>query len=246
MFDINYVNYQIKKNKILNKIIFFKKIDSTNDFLKSNNFPSGTIVISEMQTAGKGRYGKKWFSPQGGLWFSCVINKKSKRPYFYVILSSLAIIDTLRDYDIKAKIKWPNDILINYKKVSGILVENDYYKGKIIIGIGINVNNKIPENTDIEATSLKIAKRQKISIQKFFLKLIKRLDFYILNLKNKKNLILKRWIKNQVDLKNMKIKIFKNKVLKTYEFLKLYKNGNVKVRDEKGIIRIIKSDVFFM
>lgn len=195
MFDINYVNYQIKKNKILNKIIFFKKIDSTNDFLKSNNFPSGTIVISEMQTAGKGRYGKKWFSPQGGLWFSCVINKKSKRPYFYVILSSLAIIDTLKDYDIKAKIKWPNDILINCKKVSGILVENDYYKGKIIIGIGINVNNKIPVNTDIEATSLKIAKRQKISIQKFFLKLIKRLDFYILNLKNKKNLILKRWIK---------------------------------------------------
>lgn len=44
----------------------------------------------------------------------------------------------------------------------------------------------------------------------------------------------------------MKIKIFKNKVLKTYEFLKLYKNANIKVRDEKGIIRIIKSDVFFM
>jgi len=126
------------------------------------------------------------------------------------------------------------------------LVENDYYKGKIIIGVGINVNNKVPKNTDIKATSLKIEKNQEIDIQEFFLKVIKKLDFYVFNLKNKKNLILKKWIKNQVDLKNMKIKIFKNKILKTYEFLKLNKNGSVKVRDENGRIKTIKSDIFFM
>jgi BirA family biotin operon repressor/biotin-[acetyl-CoA-carboxylase] ligase len=246
MFDINSVNYQIKKNKIFNKIILFKKIDSTNNFLKSNDFPTGTIVLSETQTSGKGKYGKKWISPKGGLWFSCVINKRSKRPYFYVILSSLAVVDTLKNYAVDAKIKWPNDILIRHKKVSGILVENDYYKGKIIIGVGINVNNKVPKNTDIKATSLKIEKKQKIDIQEFFLKVIKKLDFYLFNLKNKKNLILKKWIKNQVDLKNMKIKIFKNKILKTYEFLKLNKNGSVKVRDENGRIKTIKSDIFFM
>ncbi|MCX7698676.1 MAG: biotin--[acetyl-CoA-carboxylase] ligase, partial [Candidatus Goldbacteria bacterium] len=147
MFDIENIKKGISQNCILNKIIFFKKIESTNKFLKENNFQNGTIILAEKQRGGYGKMGVKWYSPKGGLWFSFIINKKIKKPYKYLMAVAVAVVKTLKIYKIKAVIKKPNDILIDSKKVCGILLENDFYTGKVVVGVGLNVNNKVPSNT---------------------------------------------------------------------------------------------------
>ncbi len=246
MFDINFINNQIKKNKIINKIIFFKKIHSTNDFLREKNFSSGTIALAEIQIAGKGKLGKKWISEKGGLWFSFIINKKIKTPYIYVILTSVAVVDVLKKHKVSAAIKWPNDVLVNNKKICGILVENDYYKSKIITGVGININNRVPQNTDIPAVSLKKIKKGKININRFFIDVIKKIDKYISKLKMQKKMIIKKWLKNQYDLINKEIKIMKNGKVERFKVIKINKNGNILVNDEKKHEHVIKPDIFFI
>lgn len=248
MFNINFINKEIKKNSIFNKIIFFEKIDSTNNLLKEKDYSSGTIALAEVQLSGRGKFGKKWISEKGGLWFSFVLKRRTKTPYIYVILASVALLEVLKNYKLNARIKWPNDILVNGKKISGILVENDYYQGKVITGIGININNAPPKNTEIPAISLRQLKKQKIDINDFFIKLIKRLDFYVANQKNQKNKILNKWIKNQVDMKGKEIKIIKNNKVKNYSIIKIDKSGHIIARDinENGKIKKIKGEVFFI
>ncbi len=113
-----------------------------------------------MQLSGKGKMGKKWISDKGGLWFSFVINKKEKRPYLYVVLSSVALVEVLKKYNVKAKIKWPNDIVHNSKKICGILIESSIEsesKNRIVIGIGINCNQTdFPKEISQRTTSLKL------------------------------------------------------------------------------------------
>lgn len=192
LFNKNYIKRKILKHSFLNKIIFFKKIDSTNKFLKENNFISGTIILAEEQTDGYGKLGARWISPRGGLWFSFVINKKIKNPIKHLKITAVAIVKTLKMKKINSMIKIPNDILINNKKVCGILLENDLYTGKLIIGIGLNVNNKIPGNTNIPAISVSEVLKKKIDLNKLFLDLITMIDRCF---KKDKKIIEKYWKK---------------------------------------------------
>ncbi len=137
--------------------------------------------------------GVSWVSPAGGLWFSFVINKKIKFPIKYLKATAIAIVKTLKKYKIKSYIKKPNDILINGKKVCGILLENDFYTGKLIVGIGLNVNNKPPAKTNIPAISIKQVLKKKIDMDEMFLCLINILDKY---LTKDKGLVEKEWKKN--------------------------------------------------
>jgi len=115
----------------------FKKVKSTMDIAKNfiNDNKLG-IIVAEEQTEGRGRYGRKWFSPKGGLYFSFQI-KKNKLTDFLSEIVALSLIDTMKDFGLTCKIKFPNDIIINEKKICGILIEKkgDFY----IVGIGINV-----------------------------------------------------------------------------------------------------------
>lgn len=119
----------------------FEKVPSTMDvakeFLKKRE--ENFIIISEEQTDGRGRYGRRWFSPKGGLYFTFTF-KKNKITDYLSEMVSLAIIEIFKNFGIKnCKIKFPNDIIINEKKICGILIEKsgDFY----IIGIGINVKS---------------------------------------------------------------------------------------------------------
>lgn len=176
MFKKDYIKREISTNSVLNKIIFFEKIESTNKFLKENNLASGTIILTEEQISGYGKLGVQWFSPKGGLWFSFVINKKIKRPIKYLKAVAVAIVKTLKRNKINSVIKIPNDILINGKKVCGVLLENDFYTGKLIIGIGLNVNNKVPKETNIPAISLKQVLKKKTDLNEIFLNLTSFID----------------------------------------------------------------------
>jgi BirA family transcriptional regulator, biotin operon repressor / biotin---[acetyl-CoA-carboxylase] ligase len=121
--------------------IFLKETGSTMDqaSIFVNNNMEG-LVVAEKQQRGRGRYGKSWDSPSGGLYFSWAVKNKAKMKSYLSEAVSLSLVETLESFGIRTcKIKFPNDIIVNGNKIAGILIEKkgDFY----IIGIGINVNN---------------------------------------------------------------------------------------------------------
>ncbi len=148
---------------------YFREIDSTNNFAKqlaSEGYPEGTVVIAECQSAGRGRRGRQWHSEPGqGIFMSLILRpalpvKELSRITMFI---AVAIVDTLNEVGIKSGIKWPNDVLINGRKIAGILTEAvtdmdgiEY----IVTGIGLNVNTLIkdlPEEFRGIATSVREA-----------------------------------------------------------------------------------------
>ena len=128
-------------------IIHFDDIDSTNikaKELAQKDIEDGSIIISEKQTLGSGRFNRKWFSPLGGLWFTLVLRPNippTEAPKITQIAAA-SIYKTLRDFNINTTIKWPNDILLNDKKLCGILAEMKCDMDRVhylILGIGISV-----------------------------------------------------------------------------------------------------------
>lgn len=138
------------------KSYHYEIIDSTNyqaRKLIEQHVRTPFLVSAEEQTNGKGRNGRQWVSESGSLYLSIVLEpRKNIKPEIYSYVAALAVSDFLNRNNLNNYIKWPNDILVNDKKISGILLE--LYKGKVIIGIGVNVIG-FPEYTEnIEATSL--------------------------------------------------------------------------------------------
>lgn len=128
-------------------IIHFQTIDSTNDYAKkiANEEEEGTVIISEEQIKGKGRLGRQWYSKSHeGIWMS-VILKPDIMPYkapFITLIAGASIVKALNDLGVKTSIKWPNDIILNNKKISGILTELSAEIERvnhIVLGMGINV-----------------------------------------------------------------------------------------------------------
>ena len=149
------------------EILYFDSIDSTNtkaQELAEKGYPSGTLVVADKQIAGKGRRGRNWESPSGCGIFMTLMLKPDINPNnasMLTLVSALAVAKALADITGKdAKIKWPNDIIINGKKLVGILTEmsseldNIHY---VVIGIGINVNtDDFPENIASVAASMHV------------------------------------------------------------------------------------------
>jgi BirA family biotin operon repressor/biotin-[acetyl-CoA-carboxylase] ligase len=144
--------------------IILKKGGSTNSYaLKLKNtavFKEGLVVTADFQTRGKGQRGKEWESNSGeNLLLSAVIesNISINNQFDLNIVSSLAVMDCLKSYDIDSQIKWPNDILVNKCKIAGILIQNLISKNRIthtVIGIGLNINQIEFTNFYPSATSI--------------------------------------------------------------------------------------------
>lgn len=133
------------------QIEYYEEIDSTNTRAKEwskNGAIEGSLVIAEKQTQGKGRMGKAWESPkQEGIWMSFILKPQitaDKIPQI-TIIAGLAMCKAIREVThLEAGIKWPNDLVVNNKKVCGILCEmvKGYEDLSVIVGVGVNVNSK--------------------------------------------------------------------------------------------------------
>jgi len=145
------------------KIIRYGSVTSTNEVLRElaqEGIEPGTVVVSSVQTKGKGRMTRTWESPEGGLWMSVLLETKKEfdnNKFGLIPLMSGCAVATavMHEYNIDAGVKWPNDVLINGKKACGILGEiiNVEEKQLAIIGIGINVNNKVQEGYEFSQVS---------------------------------------------------------------------------------------------
>jgi BirA family biotin operon repressor/biotin-[acetyl-CoA-carboxylase] ligase len=156
------------------KIHYYHEVSSTMDTAKDlarKNCPHFTVVIAGRQTSGRGRLNRRWLSDDGGLYFTLVLRPDIPVPLSGRVnfLASLTLAQVLREiFQVDAAVKWPNDILVNGRKISGMLSELEAEADRIFfinIGMGINVNND-PSRVEPEATSLKKIKGRKVSRRK--------------------------------------------------------------------------------
>ena len=149
------------------ELVYFDSIDSTNTKAKElaeEGYPNGTLVVADYQRAGKGRRGRTWESPSGtGIFMTLMLKPdiNHNNASMLTLVAALAVAKAISDITgEQALIKWPNDIVINGKKICGILTEMSAqfdYINHIVIGIGINVHNKdFPEEIKETASSLMI------------------------------------------------------------------------------------------
>ena len=150
-------------------IIYFKETDSTNikaKDLAAKGAPEGTVVVAEKQTKGRGRRGRSWFSPSGDGIYTSLILRPTMSPGEtprITLMTAVAMAEALLSLtQLKIRIKWPNDILVNGKKIAGILTEISTEMdgvNYIIVGLGLNVNTpaeSFPAEIKGEATSILI------------------------------------------------------------------------------------------
>jgi BirA family biotin operon repressor/biotin-[acetyl-CoA-carboxylase] ligase len=157
------------------RIHYFPEIDSTMDAareLAKKGAEEGTIVIAEAQTRGRGRLSREWLSPEGGIYFTLILRPRISPTFAPRInlMASVAVAATIRKlFGLKAELKWPNDVLIQGKKVCGILAEMDAEMDVVNfvnVGIGINANTSVPQ-FEKTATSLKDSLGREISRKEF-------------------------------------------------------------------------------
>lgn len=157
------IKSRLRTKKLAQKLLFFDELDSTNTFCRQNGdkYPDGTLVIANTQTAGKGSRGRGWESPENVSVYMTVLLKPEIRPEHAPRLTpvmALSIVRALRTMGIEAGIKWPNDVVMNGRKLVGILTEMSAeidYIHQVIIGAGINVlTEQFPEEIAQRATSL--------------------------------------------------------------------------------------------
>ena len=141
--------------KIGENIIRLEEVDSTNTYLKNNvglSKQHGLVVIANMQTSGRGRAGRKFISiPNKNLTFSVVLQPQLpiNEVQFFSLLAGIAVARVLDNYIDGIKLKWPNDVLVNGKKICGILIESDFTNGhpypSLIMGIGLNTKGLLKD-----------------------------------------------------------------------------------------------------
>lgn len=162
------LNEKLITKYIGRNIMYFQTLGSTNNKAKElalSNVPHGTVIISEEQTEGRGRLGRNWSSPKfKGIWLSIILRPDTDPLNVPKVtqVGAAAVIKALNELDINAYVKWPNDIILNEKKVCGILTEMSGELNKVnyvVMGIGINVNtdsSDFPEELKNTATSISL------------------------------------------------------------------------------------------
>ena len=147
--DIQIVQKHLTSPTVARDIRLFGTVVSTNSALRelvTKAAPEGTVVIAEEQTAGHGRFGKPWFSPPAVNLYLSALLRPSLAPRdvgALTFVGSLAVCEAIRAEGLNATIKWPNDVLVERKKVAGILVEYATIENRVdyvIVGFGVNLN----------------------------------------------------------------------------------------------------------
>ena len=173
----------------LYKVISFDKIPSTQttaqDLISEHRAGDHTVVVAAAQSAGHGRYRRKWVSHHGNLYASFIYacEERDARLSYAV---AIAVADTLFSFGIVPTIKWPNDILIDDKKISGILIE--YYGRFVVVGIGINIATN---PTVDEYTTTKMNNYVSTNEKEVLSRLMKYLDKWI---KADFSIVRERWM----------------------------------------------------
>lgn len=239
------------------RVIYYPEIDSTNNQalkLFKIEIENGSVIVADHQTTGRGRRHRIWLAPAGkALLFSIMITRAGdpvKFP-FYTCIGALAVAEAIRSlYSLPVSVKWPNDVLINEKKVCGILTELANNKGKqqgVVVGIGINVNQTLEElkfSVLMPATSILIERKEFTPRGPLLREILRHFDaYYVYFLQGKTNEILRGW-KGLSTLLGHPVKIVTTQGEITGLAIDIESDGALVVRQNTGFLtRILSGDV---
>ena len=239
----------LSTNYIGKEIYYFPELKSTNIMAKekvlhrAEGMDEGTLIIAEKQSAGKGRLGREWFSPAGGIWLSIILYPQLFPSYIsrITLMTAVAVVKAIKICtQIESQIKWPNDILINEKKLCGILTEMNAELDIInwvVVGIGINANidlRDFPEDIQENTISLKETSGKEISRVKLAQTFLQEFEKYYEKLKRKEfSSILKEW-KSYSHTLGKKIRVDIGERIITGEAIEINESGALILKKEDG------------
>jgi len=244
------LNRDLNTKFIAKKIYYFDYIDSTMNLamqLGIKAAASGTIVLAESQTRGRGRLGRGWFSPKyKGIYLSLILRPKIPPAVSPVLtlLAAVSICETVKKVlDLEAQIKWPNDVLIRNKKIAGILTEMNAEVDKVnfvIIGIGLNVNND-KKSLIAGATSLKEQTGHSASRVLILQELLRRIETNYSLLEDKgSRIIIDKWRSFAVTL-GKHVKVYCQHKHVEGQAVDIDQDGGLLIRKDSGIIQKVMS-----
>jgi len=249
----------LSTNYIGKEIYYFPELKSTNIMAKekalyrAEGIGEGTLIIAERQSAGKGRLGREWFSPAGGIWLSIILYPQLSPSYIsrITLMTAVAVVKAIKVCtQIESQIKWPNDILINEKKVCGILTEMSAELDIInwvVVGIGINVNidhREFPEDIQENTISLKEASDKEVLRVKLVQTFLQGFEKYYEILKRREfSSILKEW-KLYSHTLGKKIRVDIGERIITGEAMDINESGALILKKEDGeLVEIISGTI---
>jgi len=255
------ITSQLKTKTIGKRAYYFDSIDSTQNFaieIASNSKENGTVVISQKQIRGRGRLGRKWISPVGGIWLSIVFHPKFdiSMSTLFPIAASVALSNTIEKViRKKSEVKWPNDVTIKGKKVAGMLIDVSIQSNKIenlVLGVGINfkVNasrlEKLLKNTDNFYGVTSLVKNGKgenpILFVKSFLYELEKI-FELLE-KGESKIIIRDWTKKSSTIgKSVSVSTSDGKI--KGKAIKLDNDGALIVKTNNKLQRVLAGDVIY-
>jgi len=256
------ITSKLKTRVIGQHAYYFDTIDSTqNQALKMADDPvnNGTVIIAGKQTGGKGRSGRKWISPKGGIWLSIILQPKFDIAIttLFPIASALALSNALeKTFKILPELKWPNDLTIKGKKIAGMLVDVSLESNRIenlVLGVGINfdidvkqIERTLKGSPNFYGVASLCEQKNKVKpiqlVQTFFVELEKIYD--LLNTKQTKKII-SEWTKRSSTIgKKVELDTIDGKI--KGKAIKIDSDGALLVSDNNKIIRIIAGDIIHL
>ena len=240
------IRQEIGDNQIGHRIVHYFRIESTNTTaleLAAKGAAHGTVVVAEEQTAGRGRFGRTWYSERSSGIYTSIILRPPLAPAVAPVLTLMAAVAAHQAIStttgLPVDIRWPNDVLVDGKKVCGILTEMSAEVDRlhaVVLGIGINVNHReMPSELKNIATSLRIEAGKSLSRAQILVALLKELERkYHLLLDEGSAAIARRWAAASTFAQGKRIRVLTG----TGEFLAttvgLEPSGALRVRREDG------------
>jgi len=239
--------YLSGKSRLRYVIFHVSSCSSTQDLAMSlfeQGYGEGLVVLSEEMSSGRGRLGRSWTATPGGLWFTLVLTPP--KPTNLQILSlgvGSSVAKALKElYGLNAVVKWPNDVLVNEKKISGVLIEGKKKLSiALFVGVGVNVNNEIPEELKEKAVSIKEVLTRQVSRAPLLARILQEIEeTYSKLLEEKTDEILREW-RSLAGTLGKKVKVVTGEEVIEGVAVDVTSDGSLIVVDRAGIRRVIYS-----
>jgi len=246
------ITHNLSTRFVGQRVIYYPSLSSTTEIAKreaQQGATEGTVVVADEQTAGRGRVKRAWLSPKGCIALSIILYPSVLHLPSLVMLASLAVVRSIEAVTgLKPQIKWPNDVLVNGKKVCGILIESQVKRANVehaIIGIGANVNFRVSDFPGIApiATSLSDELGGEVSRLDIIRHLLVEIERLYLTLLGGAGAIYEEWRDCLVTLgRKVQVKMGET----TYEGIaeSVAKDGSLLLRHQDGsLTKIVAGDV---